>query len=44
MKLASCERALNPTEIYSTNRSKAVAQVLVLLFVGLWFILRSDLF
>ena len=28
----------------STNRSKAVVLVLVLLFVALWFILRGDLF
>ena len=31
-------------KIYSTDRSKAVAPVLVLLFVALWFILRGDLF
>ena len=30
--------------IYSTNCSKAVVPVLVLLFVALWFILRGDLF
>ena len=30
--------------VYSTYRSKAVVPVLVLLFVALWFILRSDLF
>ena len=29
--------------VYSTDRSKAVAPVLVLLFVALWFILRGDL-
>ena len=29
---------------YSTDRSKAVVLVLVLLFVALWFILRGDLF
>ena len=29
---------------YSTDRSKAVVLVLVLLFVALWFILRDDLF
>ena len=28
---------------YSTDRSKAVVPVLVLLFVALWFILRDDL-
>ena len=30
--------------VYSTNRSKAVVPVIVLLFVALWFILRGDLF
>ena len=30
--------------VYSTDRSKAVVLVLVLLFVGLWFNLRGDLF
>ena len=30
--------------IVSTDRSKAVVPVLVLLFVALWFILRGDLF
>ena len=43
MKLASCKSALNPPVVYSTDRSKAVVPVLVLLFVGLWFILRGDL-
>ena len=33
MKLASCKSALNPPVVYSTNRSKAVVQVLFLLFV-----------
>ena len=41
MKLASCKSALTPTPVvYSTDRSKAVVPVLVLLFVALWFILR----
>ena len=30
--------------VYSTERSKAVVQLLVFLFVALWFILRGDLF
>ena len=30
--------------VYSTDRSKAVVPVLVLLFVALWFILQVDLF
>ena len=30
--------------VYSTDRSKAVVPVLVLLFVALWFILRDDVF
>ena len=29
---------------YSTDRSKAIVPMLVLLFVALWFILRGDLF
>ena len=44
MKLASCKSALNPPVVYSTDTSKAVVLVLVLLFVALWFILRGDLF
>ena len=43
VKLASCKNALNPTVVYSTDRSKAVVPVLVLLFVALWFIQRGDL-
>ena len=44
VKLASCKSALNTPVVYSTNRSKAVVPVLVLLFVALWFTLRGDLF
>ena len=40
VKLASCKSALNPTVVCSTDRSKAVVPVLVLLFVALW---RGDL-
>ena len=36
VKLASCKSALNPLVVCSTNRSKAVVPVLVLLFVALW--------
>ena len=43
VKLANCKSALNPTVVYSTDRSKAVVPVLVLLFIALWFILRGDL-
>ena len=43
MKLASCKSALNPPVVYSTDRSKAVVPVLVLLFVDLWLLLRGDL-
>ena len=43
VKLASCKSALNLTVVCSTDRSKAVVPVLVLLFVALWFILRGDL-
>ena len=44
VKLASYKNALNPSMLYSTDRSKAVVLVLVLLFVALWFILRGNLF
>ena len=43
VKLASCKSALKPPVVCSTDRSKAVVPVLVLLFVTLWFILRGDL-
>ena len=43
VKLASCKSALIPPVVCSTDRSKAVVPVLVLLFVALWFILRGDL-
>ena len=50
VKLASCKSALTPPPtpppppvVCSTDRSNAVVPVLVLLFVALWFILRSDL-
>ena len=42
VKLASCKGALNPPVVCSTDRSRAVVPVLVLLFVALWFILRGD--
>ena len=35
VKLDSCKSALNPPVVYSTDRSKAVVPVLVLLFVAL---------
>ena len=53
VKLASCKSALTPPYpptpppalvVYSTDRSKAVVPVLILLFVALWFILRGDFF
>ena len=44
VKLASCKSALNTQVVYSTDRSKAVVPVLVLLFVAFWFILRAVLF
>ena len=44
MKLASCKSALSPTVVYSTDRSKTVVLVLVLLFFALGFIQRGDLF
>ena len=42
-EVASCKSALKPQVVYSTDRSKAVVPVLVLLFGALWFILRGDL-
>ena len=44
IKFVGRESALNPLVVYSTDRSKAVVPVLVLLFVALWFILRGNLF
>ena len=49
VKVASCKSAFNPSPpppppvVCSTDRSKAVVPVLVLLFAALWFILRGDL-
>ena len=34
VKLASCKSALNPPVVYSTDHSKVVVLVLVLLFVA----------
>ena len=42
VKLAGRIGALNLTVIYSTDRSKAVVSLLVLLFVAEWFIPRGD--
>ena len=39
----SFKSALNLPVVCSTDRSKAVVPVLVLLFVALWFIPRGDL-
>ena len=36
VKLASCKSALNAPVVYSTDRSKAVDPVFVVLFVALW--------
>ena len=44
VKLAICKSALNPAVVCSTDRSKAVVPVLVLLLVALCFILRGDVF
>ena len=44
VKVAGRKSALKPPVVYSTDRSKAVVPVLILLFVALWFILRGDLF
>ena len=44
VKLATCKSALNTPVVYSTDHSKVVLPVLVLLFLALWFTLRGDLF
>ena len=44
VKLVGRKSALNPTVVYSNDRSKAVVSVLALPIVALWFILRGDLF
>ena len=44
MKLVGCKSVFNPLVVYSTDRSKSVVLMLVLLFVTLWFVLQSDLF
>ena len=44
VKLASCKSSLNPSVVYSTDRSKAVVPVLILLFIAFWFILRGICF
>ena len=38
-----CQAEIQRVHLCSTDRSKAVVPVLVLLFVALWFILRGDL-
>ena len=43
VNLASCKSALIPPVVYSTDRSKAVVPVFVLLFVASLFILRGAL-
>ena len=43
VKLASCKTALTLPVVCSTDRSKAVVPVIILLFVALWFILRGNL-
>ena len=43
VKLATCKSALNPLVVCSTDGSKAVVPMLILLLVALWFILRGDL-
>ena len=38
------QKCFKPPVVYSSDRSKAVVPVLVLLFVALWFVLRGGLF
>ena len=45
VKLAGRKSFNTPSPVvYSTDRSKAVVPMLVLLFVAVWYILRGDLF
>ena len=44
VKLAGRKGALNRPVVYSTDRSKAVVPMLVLLFVAFRFFPRGDLF
>ena len=44
MLTVSMVSAIRDLVVYSTDSSRAVVPVLVLLFVALWFILRGDLF
>ena len=44
LAVTNCFNAPRAPVVYSTDRSKAVVPVLVLLFVILWFILRGGLF
>ena len=43
LRVASGPRVKLATVVSSTDRSKAVVPMLVLLFIALWFILRGDL-
>ena len=44
VKLVSCKKCFKLLVVCSTDRSKVVVPVLVLLFFALWFILRGELF
>ena len=44
VKLASCKSALSPSVVYSTDRSKAVVPVSVLLVVALWIFYEAICF
>ena len=44
VKLASCTSALNPQWFTLVTVLRRWSPMLVLLFVALWFVLRSDLF
>ena len=44
VELVDCQSIFNPPVVYSTDRSKAVVPMLVLLFVVLWFVLSLALF
>ena len=44
VKLIDGKISLHPTVVYTTDLSRAVVTVLLLIYIALWFILRGDLY
>ena len=44
VKLIDCKAALNNPVIYTSDHSKAMVPMLLLLCVALWLVLRGDLY